>query len=171
MSRSGDIALDFGGGERIFRLGIGQIKKLQEQCGAGPAGVAACCLTTLGMLKAQEVGDFLLLSRMDVRNCAEKPMVSATILQGLLGGGMGGPDALRLVRDWVDERPLSESLHIAFSICNAAVQGVAEERSAGEPEAAAAGSTHSPAANSDSEKTVSMQSAALAASVPPMSTP
>lgn len=171
MSRSGEIALDFGGAERTFRLGIGQIRKLQESCDAGPLGIAARCQLSTFVLHCQATGEYLALSRLDLRNVAEKPEVREVILQGLLGANMPAAEALKLVRDWVEERPLDENLVIAARICGASSVAVDDEVPVGEPLAAAEVSPNSPAASSDLERMASTPSGALSDGPQPRSTP
>lgn len=160
MSRSGEIVLDFGGEERTFRLGIGQIKKLQDACDAGPLGIAGRCQLSLYVIYCQAAGDYPALSRLDLRNVSEKPEVREVILQGLLGANVPGPEALRLVKDWVEERPLEETLMIAAKICGASTIGPEDEKAVGERPAAAEASPNSPVASSDLERTASTPSAA-----------
>lgn len=105
MSRNATIDRDFGDGEHCFRIAIGQLRELQEKVGASP---------------------FAALARM----IAWTPMVDdirETIRLGLVGGGMKPTDALALVRTYVDERPLAESLPDAILILQAALMGVPDE--------------------------------------------
>lgn len=116
MSRHGDIYLRFGDdggtgdeGEYLFRLGIGQLRKLQEQTDFGP----------------WELFKRLSQGRWRVDDVRE------TIRQGLVGGGKlvtssGTIDDVRinrLIRNYVDERPWLPNVAIAASILNAAVIG------------------------------------------------
>jgi hypothetical protein len=161
MSRSGDVTLDWGGEpERAFRLGLGQIRKLQEKTGCGPVGIAARCVVSMAALKAMKNGDYVLLSRLDLTQVAEKTHTREAILQGLLGKNVPLPEADALVREWADERPLDESLTTAMEICLAAVYGTEDEKPVGEPQAAAAAFQNSQTEKSGSEKTASMPSAA-----------
>lgn len=171
MSRAGEVTIDWGGeAERTFRLGIGQIRALQEKTGAGPLGIAARCQIAAAALAYQRQGDWVALSRLDLTQIAEMPQVREALLQGLLGMNMALPVADKLVRDWVDERPLAENLVACVAVCTASVYGVEQEKSAGEPEAVeeGAGSQNSPTASTASEKTGSMRSARRAASHPAM---
>jgi hypothetical protein len=151
MSRSGDVALDFGGEERTFRLAIGQWRKVQEKCDAGPAellarlspafsaaqqGLTIEQIVSLGYLGTWRVDD-----------------VREVILQGLLGANMPGPEALRLVRDWVDERPFLETVAVAYRIVLASILGVEDEKAVGEPQAEVEGFPISQEENSASAKT------------------
>jgi hypothetical protein len=161
MSRSAEVILDWGGEpERAFRLALGQIRKLQEKTGCGPLGIAARCAVSIAALKCIHTGDYVSLSRLDLTQVAEKTHTREAILQGLLGAGVALPEADRLVRDWVDERPLDESLGAAVDICLAAIYGTEDEQAVGEPQAAAAASPRSRRAKSGSAKTGSTRSAA-----------
>jgi hypothetical protein len=158
MSRFGEVRLDWGGEpERAFRLGIGEIGKLQQKVDAGPLYIASCCMVSLAALAAHKVRDYAGLSRLGLDRVAELPMVREVHLQGLLGASVPGPEALKLVAEWVDARPLSENLVSAYEICMASVVGVEDEKAMGEPQAASEASPTSPAASTASEKTASTQ--------------
>lgn len=105
MSRAGEIRFAWGDGEYKFRLGIGQLRELQEACDAGPAFIAS-----------RLRGDTWLMQ--DVRE---------TIRLGLIGGGMEPQAALAMVRKHVDEYPLAQNKLVAWVILQAAVVGVPEE--------------------------------------------
>jgi hypothetical protein len=158
MSRFGEIHLDWGGEpDRAFRLGIGQIGKLQEKVDAGPLTIAAMCQVTLAAQHFTGEGNWIALSRLDLKQMAEMPHVREVHLQGLLGANVPGPVALALVKEWVEERPLSENLVSAIKICQAHAIGVEDERAMGEPQAAEEASPTSRAANTVSGKTASTQ--------------
>lgn len=149
MSRDGSTRVDWGGeADRPFRLGIGELKRLQDASGCGPLGIAARCLVSLAVLQAMREKDYVTLSRLDLSNIAEKHHLRPVFLQGLLGlgGEVTGPDATTLVRDWVDDRPLAENLLPAYEICMGAVLGV-EEDPLGELEGEAADPPPSPTAD------------------------
>jgi hypothetical protein len=158
MSRFGEVRLDWGGEpEQAFRLGIGQIGKLHEKVDAGPLYIASCCMVSLAALAAHKARDFVGLSRIGLDRTAELPMVREVMLQGLLGAGMEMQDATKRVREFVDERPLTENLVAAYEVCMASVVGVEDEKAMGEPQAASEASPTSPAASTASEKTASTQ--------------
>ena len=113
MGRHGDVTIKWADGEHAFRLGIGQLRELQEKCDAGP----------LEIYRRMFAGTWRLD---DVRE---------TIRLGLLGGGMAPIDALRLVERYVDERPLIESMMVAKSILGVVLLPV-EDEPLGEAEAA-----------------------------------
>lgn len=95
------ITFPWADGEFTFDLRLGEIRKLQEKTGIGP-GVILQHLQT-GEWKVDDYRE--------------------TILQGLLGGGMSAPDAAKLVKNWVDERPAKESLIPAQTILMAFILG------------------------------------------------
>lgn len=89
MARATDIT--WAGGEHPFLLTIELLRALQTKCDAGPAWVLARLSTQQWM-----VDD-----------------VIATIQLGLEGGGMDKADARKLVQNFVEDRPLTESLKTA----------------------------------------------------------
>jgi hypothetical protein len=105
MSRHGDVVFDWADGEHTFRLGIGQLRELQERCNAGP----------------------LMLARRLIHGDWRLDDLRETIRLGLIGGGLEPSKALSLVRNYVDERPLMESVEIAGRIINAALVGPGDE--------------------------------------------
>ncbi len=162
MSRSGEVTVEWAGEERVFRLAIGQWRKIQEKCDVGPeellgrlarsilvraksSGLSASAALTLAPASPWRVDD-----------------VREPILQGLLGAGLELNAAARLVRDWVDDRPLFEALPLAFAIVLGALSPPEDETPPpGEPqgesptnlspeESSASPDTTKPAAPSDS---------------------
>lgn len=114
MSRSGRIRLNWGDGEHVFRLRIGELIELQEKCDAGPSHVM----------------ERLATNRWKVEDIREP------IRLGLIGGGLDAGKALTLVKRYVDDfdrTPLQESVHFAYAIIGAAVVG-AEDESLGKSE-------------------------------------
>jgi Phage tail tube protein, GTA-gp10 len=106
MAAHGTIDLIWGDGEHPFRLGIGQLRELQEKTGCGP----------LELFRRLGQGHW----RVDD--------VRETLRIGLIGGGMKPPDALRLVRRYVDERPLTESVLPAQAVLMVALYGEQEDK-------------------------------------------
>lgn len=106
MSRHGDATFTWGGGvQRTFRLGIGQLRELQEATGIGP----------LRLLNRIKTGDWQVG---DLTN---------TIRIGLIGGGTDSNSALALVAAYVENRPLIESVVPAARILMAALFGPTED--------------------------------------------
>lgn len=109
MARPVDIT--WAGGEHPFLLTIELLRALQERCDAGPAWV-------LGRLSSQQwmVDDIV-----------------STIQFGLEGGGMPKADARKLVRQFVEDRPLTDSLNTAQTVLMASLySGADEELESGE---------------------------------------
>jgi len=113
-NRNGQIELDFGDGTYSFRLGWGELQKLQEACDAGPFAI----FNRLGdySFKAQDVREILRL--------------------GLIGGGLEPTKALQLVRDYVEERPLMENVPLCQAVLGSALVGAPEEETAKKSKAA-----------------------------------
>lgn len=127
MSRAAEVRLDFAGEERLFRLGIGQLRALDEACDCGP----------MELLTRFSSGSWR------IRDLRE------TILQGLKGGGMADGEATKLIRTTIDEGPLQQYVPVAYAVTLAAVVGV-EGDDLGEPEGEATESRPSPDQNSAS---------------------
>ena len=128
MSRDASITLDWADGTYTFRLAIGQLRELQEKCNAGPAHILSRLSTGTWM-----VDD-----------------ITETIRLGLIGGGANPVEALRLVRSYVEERPLAESILPAISILGAAVVGAPDEDEAQKKSGEAETMTESPASQTES---------------------
>lgn len=105
MSRNAHIAIDWADGTYQFRLAYGQLAELQEKTGCGP--------------------QFLLRRIVDGSWKVED--LRETIRIGLIGGGLDPLKALNLVRLYVEQRPLLESVAPAQAILGAALFGVEGE--------------------------------------------
>lgn len=103
----GSATTEFAWGDRdcTFRLGMEQLRKLQESTGAGP----------LALFNRLSSGDWKVD---DVRE---------TIRLGLIGGGMGGIEALKMVKEFVDNKPLFPNINPARVIIMAALAGPSED--------------------------------------------
>lgn len=122
----GLITKEFADGTYSFRLAYGQWLELQEALNCGP----------------------LELYTSMIRQKWRVQWLREIIRIGLIGGGTGAPDALRLVKRYVEDRPIIESVQLALEILAASLtlpEGA--EVPAGEAEAAkteTAGSTLPP---------------------------
>jgi len=106
MSANGTVLIAWAGGEHSFCLAkVGLIFDLESKCEAGIAVV----FTRLGA-GAWKLND-----------------VRETIRLGLIGGGMAPDKALELVRNHVDEGPLTSSVLLAYSIIEAIMVGVKDD--------------------------------------------
>lgn len=114
MSRDASVIREFADGEYQFRLAWGQLRLLQEACDCGPYLVL----------------DRLHSGRWNVDD------ISQTIRLGLIGGGMEPVPAMKLVRNYVEDRPPLENLALAQVILGAALVGIAEEEVGKKSEAA-----------------------------------
>ena len=122
MSRSAKVRLEWGDGEYDFRLAIGQLDEYDDLTGVGPGHA-------LGLIRAGMFANW-------------KPkMVREAIRLGLIGGGMEPHQALRLVKRYVDARPIGESLATAQAVLLASVVGAPGEPV---PELSGTGSDRSP---------------------------
>lgn len=112
MSADGSITLAWGDGEHRFRTGLKEWREIQDKCGAGLV----------------EIMDRLAHRRWKVDDVREPIRI------GLIGGGMTPTQAFGVTKIYVDERPLAESVNVAFAILAAAVVGVPDD-TLGKPEA------------------------------------
>ena len=112
VSADGSVMLIWAGEERKFRLAIGQLRELQESInknrGAHPIGPWSLF---------QQVG----------RGDAWPDELREIIRLGLLGGGMKSELVPGLIKRYVDERPLLESVPIAQAILGSALVGVPDD--------------------------------------------
>ncbi|WP_273785603.1 gene transfer agent family protein [Brucella intermedia] len=113
MSRDASITLDFADGTYKFRLAWGQLAELQENCDAGP---------------------YVILERLQNRSWRLND-IRENIRLGLIGGGMDPASALKLVKRYVEDRPLLENVKLAQAVLTVALIGAPEEE-VGEPKAA-----------------------------------
>lgn len=113
MSRDASITFDWGDGTHTFRLGIGQLRELQEKCGDARLG---------------DAGPALILRRLSDGTWLVDDLIQTHRL-GLMGGDktMKSEDAVKLTRRYVEERPLLESVLSAQAILHAALVGAPDE--------------------------------------------
>ncbi len=102
--------LIWAGGEHPFLLTIELLRALQTKCDAGPAFI----------LQRLSTGQW----RVDD--------VIQTIRLGLEGGGASKQEALMLVRQYVEDEPITGSVQLAHSILAASLFGV-DDDPVGEP--------------------------------------
>lgn len=100
------ITFEWADGEYTFDLKLGEVRKLQDKTGLGPAVILR-----------------------DLQNENWKvDHYRETLLQGLLGGGMDAKQANKLVREWVDERPAQESIIPAVTVLMSWILGAPEPK-------------------------------------------
>ena len=105
MSTTAAMVLLWGDGEYRFRLGIKEIRELQEKTGVGPHA----------LLRRVVAGDW----RVDD--------LRETIRVGLIGGGLEPTKAMVAVLRYVDDRPLLESVEPVVQILNGVLAGWASD--------------------------------------------
>jgi hypothetical protein len=127
MSRDASISLTWADGDYTFRLGVAQIRELQEKSEAGPS---------------------VILRRMAEDTWFVDDLIH-TIRLGLIGGGATPADALKLVRRYVEQRPLAENRNAATLILGAALYGAGDEEPLGKSAGETAGQSLSPTEKSD----------------------
>lgn len=162
MSRDGSITLPLGGEDRIFRFGLAEHGRLQEELDMGvslivqnlhPYVAATRAGLPLGrVLDARMIGDVRI------------EQTRSVIFNGLIGGGLSPAEARKVVTDWVDGRPLLEPAPTAYAIGVAALIGAEDEDAAGELKGEAVQA--SPEASSGLAKTDSTPSARRRGSAP-----
>lgn len=108
------VDITWAGGEHTFLLTIDLLRALQDKCDAGPPHI---------------------LERLSTRRWNVND-VTETIRLGLEGGGMQKEDARKIVRKYVEDRPLTESVLTAQAVLMSALFGSEDdlpgERKAGE---------------------------------------
>jgi len=114
MNLRGETTLDWADGTYCFRLTLAGAIELESKCDA-PIAIIHHRLVT-GQYKVADLRE--------------------TIRMGLIGGGLEPTQALKLVRTYVDERPLSESWVIASVIMGGLFSGFEEHPISDPPEAA-----------------------------------
>lgn len=106
VARRAQVTLDWADGRYTFRLPAEALEELQELTGYGPAWINARLVSGQWFRKE----------------------VSEPIRLGLIHGEQMKPaEARRLVKHYVDERPLSENVPVAVAIMGAVLVGVPDE--------------------------------------------
>lgn len=104
-NRNSSVTLPWADGDYTFRLAWGQLIELQEKTDCGPG---------------------FLLDKMWQNNWKVQH-ISEIIRLGLIGGGQTPADALKLTRNYVENRPPLENLSLAQAILAISLQGAPEE--------------------------------------------
>lgn len=112
MSADGSISIVWADDEHRFKTGLKEWREIQDKCGCGLI----------------EILDRLSTRKWKIDDIREPIRIA------LIGGGKTPTDALLLVRRYVDERPLQESVQVAFAVLAAAIVGVPDDP-VGKPEA------------------------------------
>lgn len=118
MTADASITITWAGEERRFRLAIGQLRELQEivnsRRGAHPIGPWSL---------------YQLISNRD----AWPDDLRDVIRLGLMGGGTKAELIPGLVKRYVDERPLFESVPVALAVLGVALVGVPDDPAGKKP--------------------------------------
>lgn len=133
MSRGGELTQLWGDAERTFRLGIGDWRKVQETCDAGPAEIAARLSMWVSMRRRNPTVPFIDLIAAGGLGSWRVDDVREPIYRGLIGGGMDPTSAGRLMIELHDSRPLTENIDLALAIVLASLVG-ADDETVGEPQ-------------------------------------
>jgi hypothetical protein len=147
MSRGGELVRLWGDDERTFRLGIGEWRKIQETCDAGPAEIAARLSVWAASRNRHPKASFLDLLAAGGLGGWRVDDIREPIYRGLIGGGMEPTIAGRLMRELHDERPLVENIDLALAIVLASILGPGDEP-VGEPQGEPQTTTVSPGESS-----------------------
>lgn len=131
MSRDASGTVAWADGEYKFRLGIAELRELQEKCDAGPMWIYERL-------------------QLNAHNGWRLEDIRETIRLGLIGGGLPPPEALALVKRYVDKRPATESILIAQAVLAFYLVGAPDEDDSSKKENAEVGTeTSSPEEKSD----------------------
>ena len=115
MSVAGAVRLFWGAEEHAFDLGIGEWRRIQDRCDAGPGEIYRRLIgVASGLEKGMTLSQAAALGFMGDWRVDDMREV---LLQGLIGGGLPEIDAAKLVRRHVDdERNFRANLALAFAI-------------------------------------------------------
>ena len=147
MSRDGSIVRQWGDEERTFRLRIGEWRKIQETCDAGPGEIAQRLSVWAAMRRTNPSASVIDIMVAGGLGGWRVDDVREPLDRGLIGGGMDPTAAGRLMRELHDERPLLENLELALAVVLASLIGVEDEpvgESAGERSTTTTNGTRSP---------------------------
>ena len=125
MARTGEIELQFGNERRLFRLNIGQLRAIEERCGAGlPHILAALQPAVMGVLSHMSLGQMIAQGMIGTWRV---DYYREVIYQGLVGGGMNPTEAGALVAILVDGPSPIPNVLLAAQIITAWIEGPQEE--------------------------------------------
>jgi hypothetical protein len=105
VTRNATITEPFADADYVFRMAWGEVVQLQELRDCGPYVVL----------------DRLVTGRWLIQDIRE------VVRLGLIGGGLKPVEAVKLVRQYIEARPVVESLELATRILQAALVGAPEE--------------------------------------------
>lgn len=118
MSADGSITLPWGGEERKFRLGLGELRELQEKVNHN---------------RLNPIGPRALLSLFETFD-AWPDQVREVLRLGLIGGGTKIELVPGLIKRYCDERPPFDSVPVAHAVLMTALMGVRDDPVGKKPE-------------------------------------
>jgi len=127
VSRSGEIVRAWGDADRTFRLGIGEWRKIQETCDAGPGEIAGRLAGWSATRQANPKAGLLQLLVAGAVGAWRVDDIREPLYRGLIGGGLDPTSAGKLMRELHDERPLLENLDLALAVVLASLIGAGDE--------------------------------------------
>lgn len=134
MSGTGESRQDFAGEERVFRIRLGEIRRIEDKCGCG-IGLVLGRLSRAVLLVNQIAGLQAFAAGLDIR----ADDVRTTLYEGLVGAGTPSPEATKIVREEIDERGVRgivDNVAVALAVLWASQEAPADEAASGEGEAA-----------------------------------
>lgn len=143
MSGTGESSADFAGEERTFRIRLGEIRRIEDRCGAG-IGEVLRRLSRAVLVLSKVKGLEALAAGIEIR----ADDVREAIYQGLIGAGMSASEATNLVRREIDERGVpglldnvTPALEALWGSQKTPSQKTPESADPGEPQAGASPAT------------------------------
>ena len=133
-----EVLLDFGDGEHLFRLPLRMLAELQERRQAGLGAI----------YKRVMLGDFYAEDLVETIRC------------GLIGGGMEGPAAKKMIERYCSEWPVEIWHTHAIAILGACLHGYEDKSAEGKPKATVSSTSPSPSAEALSTESDQIKSAA-----------
>lgn len=139
MSGTGEVREGFAGEERLFRIRLGEIRRIEAKCGNVGIGEVVRRLSKAVFLLDKVGGVEAFAHGLEIR----ADDVFETIFQGLKGGGMADREATDLVRREIDDRGWSGLLdHVGLALqVLTGTQATPEGDDQGEPKAEATPAT------------------------------
>ena len=124
------ITLSFGDGQHTFWLPMARIVEVERLCGdKSVVTMFEDFGAAIGLERDTEVPRFMGFGSARLKDIYEVIRCAA------VGGGMSPNDAKSLVDNYVDGRPYTETVPVAWAILNAAIMGVSLKKKAPEDEA------------------------------------
>jgi hypothetical protein len=129
MSRDGSITYPLGGEDRLFRFGLAEHRRVQEEL---DMGVSLIVQNLHGYVTASRKATLSAILAAGLVGDIRKDQIRAVLFNGLIGGGLSPNAAGELCATWVDARPVLELAPAAYAVGLAALVGAEDEDAAGE---------------------------------------